>query len=439
MRFKKGDTVEVMDSREMPVSWHIREVVSSGVYTYRVRCVSNGQIIETVPLKSVRPLPPPVQGLENCSAGDIVELFHENSWKPAVILKIMEKKEGNRRKIHLLDETFRKWYLIRLLGSSHELVVNRRNLRIRQAWCGGKWIVMGKGSEAEKEVVASKPSTSNCYRKKIFQASQQIARAEYQSKRYFKDNQDDAMLGESSLVSSRSLKRRNSRSTVVEAQNGRAQKLRAIEKEGMKQRVPSAPLYEKVDVVGYSKEILGETDILASHNNFTSNGHNQMERIKQNDVPGYNLVRSSELNNSDSDASSVGSCSLTKQSPGNYYGQFRSTYYQETDTSCSDAESSNGRETSSLPPKEVFEVSMLHRLELHAYRCTLEALYASGTLSWEQESLLTDLRITLHISNDEHLQELRHLISQLRLDARWFVDSMMIPGLAAFHLALNFG
>lgn len=53
----------------------------------------------------------------------------------------------------------------------------------------------------------------------------------------------------------------------------------------------------------------------------------------------------------------------------------------------------------------------IHRLELRAYRCTLEAFYASGSLSWEQEALLTNLRITLHITNDEHLRELRNLIS----------------------------
>lgn len=59
----------------------------------------------------------------------------------------------------------------------------------------------------------------------------------------------------------------------------------------------------------------------------------------------------------------------------------------------------------------------IHRLESHAYRCTLEALYASGPLSWEQEALLTNLRITLHITNDEHLMELRNLISGPMLEA----------------------
>ncbi|XWS20379.1 hypothetical protein CRYUN_Cryun31cG0096300 [Craigia yunnanensis] len=50
-----------------------------------------------------------------------------------------------------------------------------------------------------------------------------------------------------------------------------------------------------------------------------------------------------------------------------------------------------------------------HRSELHAYRQALEALYASGPLTWEEEEKLTSLRRALNISNDEYLKELRKL------------------------------
>ncbi|KAF2325272.1 hypothetical protein GH714_025984 [Hevea brasiliensis] len=53
----------------------------------------------------------------------------------------------------------------------------------------------------------------------------------------------------------------------------------------------------------------------------------------------------------------------------------------------------------------------IHELEFHAYKSTVQALYASGPLSWEQESLLTNLRLSLHISDEEHLLQLRHLLS----------------------------
>eukprot|EP01018_Ginkgo_biloba_P026189 Gb_31893 [translate_table: standard] len=58
------------------------------------------------------------------------------------------------------------------------------------------------------------------------------------------------------------------------------------------------------------------------------------------------------------------------------------------------------------------EVSQrVHELELYAYRSALRAFYASGPLSWDQEVLLTNLRLSLHVSNDEHLHELRCLCS----------------------------
>jgi hypothetical protein len=53
----------------------------------------------------------------------------------------------------------------------------------------------------------------------------------------------------------------------------------------------------------------------------------------------------------------------------------------------------------------------IHELEFHAYRSTVQALYASGPLSWEQESLLTNLRLSLNISDEEHLLHLRQLLS----------------------------
>lgn len=51
----------------------------------------------------------------------------------------------------------------------------------------------------------------------------------------------------------------------------------------------------------------------------------------------------------------------------------------------------------------------VHALELHAYRSVLKALRACGPLNWQRETLLTDLRLSLNISNDEHRLELAHI------------------------------
>ncbi|KAK4422324.1 hypothetical protein Salat_1814700 [Sesamum alatum] len=387
MRFKKGDKVEVMDTKDVPVSWRAAEILSCSGHTYRVQYdsypdMASIQMVEMVPMKFLRPRPPLVQGVESCIAGDIVEVFYEYSWKIAAILK--------------------------------ELVIDRSAIRMRQTWHNDKWILMGKSSQSGDDLMSSKPSTSNCCQEMNFQVPQFNARTKSRSRKYLMNIQDNAALLGSAATSSRSLKRMSPyNSSIVETHNGHAQKLRKVERESWKQRVVASPVLDKVDAVAYPREILGEKNMHASFN-IIPNGYNQMQRAKENEFLGYSGVKSSELNSSDSDACSVGSCSVTNQSPKNCYGDSMPVDCQEIDTLSSDAESSYGsgsqRRSSFLPPKEELEVS-IRRLELHAYRSTLEALYASGPLSWEQEALLTNLRIMLHISNDEHLNELKHLSS----------------------------
>jgi len=53
----------------------------------------------------------------------------------------------------------------------------------------------------------------------------------------------------------------------------------------------------------------------------------------------------------------------------------------------------------------------VHEKELYTYFSVLRDLHASGPLSWDQEALLTNLRLSLNVSNDEHLFELRRLCS----------------------------
>lgn len=207
---------------------------------------------------------------------------------------------------------------------------------------------------------------------------------------------------------SRSIKRKST--SFNEEHNGHTQKLRAVEKNGRKQGLAVGPVLEKVDAVAHPREILGDKNMHTSIK-LISTGYNQMERVKLNNVLRCPVIRKSRLHRPDNDACSVGSCSVTNQRPNNLEIPSIPLLYEETD--CSDAESFNGsisEKKCSLPLEEEIEVS-IHRLELHAYRRTLEALYASGPLSWEQEAMLTNLRIMLNISNDEHLMELKNLIS----------------------------
>ncbi|XP_051151653.1 uncharacterized protein LOC127265734 [Andrographis paniculata] len=414
MRLGKGEKVEVMNRKDSPVSWHVANILSCNGHNYHVQYDScpvmpNQQMVETVPRKFVRPCPPTVQGLENCGVGDIVEVFHEYAWKNAVILKTLEgKKQVKSKKIPLqVVSALRKQFYVRLLGNSQEFIADGSNIRMRHAWQDGNWILIGKNSRVTEEIVASKPSTSNCYQKTNFQTQQFNRRPRNVPQTNCTNSKDESAFGKSHIISSRSQKRMSPYcSSVVEMHHCRAQKLRVLEKDGEKQRRVAGPILEKVDAVAYPKEYLGEKNMHAS---FKIASFNQEQRAKLTD----NVGAKNSGNSSDSDACSVGSCSITDQNPNNFQIPFALQPFRETDALCSDAEScygSGSERSSSLPPKEEVEIS-IRRLELHAYRRTLEALYASGSLSWEQEALLTNLRIMLHITNDEHLMELKNLIS----------------------------
>lgn len=254
-------------------------------------------------------------------------------------------------------------------------------------------------------------------KKKSLPLAQLDANLEAQDGNSCLGNKSIADLQESRVISARTLKRASPHdSSFAEAYTGNIQKLRAVEKEGDCQRVikrmPSS-LLKKVDAVAYPRENLGETYMHTSSNNQT-NYYDELEKGKSKFVE-CSRGRSLEVNDCDSDICSVGSCSISNDSIGVLSSRILADGCEvDADNTSSDAESFSGHgdeeENTPIPLGEDL-AEKIHRLELHAYHCTLGALYASGPLSWEQEALLTNLRITLHISNDEHLMELRNLKS----------------------------
>ncbi|KZV31656.1 hypothetical protein F511_00460 [Dorcoceras hygrometricum] len=409
MRFRKGDKVEVMNKHESAISWRPAEILSGNGIAYWVQyefyCgFPSEQLVERVPCKLVRPCPPLVQGVEHYVTGDVVEVFYESSWKISAILKVLGGKKGNMNiEIRFQDASLQNQYLVRLLGCSKELIISQADIRMRQTWHDGRWILLEKCCRGGKDVIA----------RMDFEVPEGDGKVTNKPQKYCFTEQDNISFLKLPKISSRPRKRKRLyQSSTTLAFDERVRELREIKKDGKELRLVAAPVLEKVDAVASQREIFGEKNMHPSFN-ITSDGYNQKERRKQNDVPDFSGVRNSEANGSDSDACSVGSCSITDKCPNNYYSHLISQCWRDTDTLSTDAESVCSvieRKRCSLPPKEEIEVN-IRKLELHAYRCTLQVLYASGPLSWEQETLLTNLRIMLHISNDEHLKELKHLLS----------------------------
>lgn len=342
MKFQKGSKVEVMNKTELPTSWCVAEIVSGNRHTYDLRydCYPG---VEKVSREFIRPCPPRLKDLQSCwMAGDIVEVFDDNSWKTATVCKVTDHGR----------------FSVRPHGLPHERNVQISEIRTRQSWQHGQWVPIVKISGSYGDVNA----------------------------KMSEENDNDAGLQESRVVSSKTLKR----ASPFCSSPGNAKKL----KEHGRRLIPNQSL-EKVDAFGL--DCLNEKNF---------NGFYEPKKENLKGFDGFSLARVPEPDNdidNDNDECSIGSCSISS------YGQNKSTspYTKTDDVLSSDAESFN---TSTPIPEEGWKAS-IHRLELHGYRSTLEALYASGPLSWEKEALLTNLRINLHISNDEHLTELRHLIS----------------------------
>lgn len=222
----------------------------------------------------------------------------------------------------------------------------------------------------------------------------------------------EANIHQSCNLNSRNLKR-SFRCCQVEPHEGSAYKYLAAEKEGMSQRVAASPSPKKVEAIASTRQIVGKKYLNASNYYRTPRlSEIGVEREKPNGTHGCLPAVGVEHNDADNIACSVGSCSVNSNSLHEL--PYHSSAFEDNEGCSSDAESScwlGCKEKISLPPTKEEITEKIHSLELHAYRCTIGAFHAAGPLSWEQETLVTDLRISLHISNDEHLIEIKNLMS----------------------------
>ncbi|KAK8682921.1 hypothetical protein V6N13_039000 [Hibiscus sabdariffa] len=420
MRFKKGTRVEVLSRKEVPSgSWHCAEIISGNGHSYKVRYegysdATNKTIVETVSRKAIRPCPPAPAVSDTWVPGDVVEVFDNFSWKMATVLAILEEN----------------YILVRLLGSSMEFKVSKFGVRVRQSWQDNEWVVIGKGSGSCEDVRHGENSTLR-YNQKSSSRFQNTVR---RTNRHVKDEcgpvNTKVNYQDSVMASSRSLKR----GCYSQVSAAAGQKLRAVERNERLYRlvVANPSILEQVDAVAFPRDMLGEKYVHAYNRTGLSEVHG--DRGKRNGAVGCYFAEHLGTNDADSVTCSVGSCSV---SSNNFYRLRHCVStgpIEVVDGECSDAESfcpRGDKEGNCLLSTEEELAAEIHKIELHAYRCTLEALHASGPLSWELETIVTNLRCSLHISNDEHLMELRNLISADRCKTRilWLPWDDLISGI----------
>ena len=195
-------------------------------------------------------------------------------------------------------------------------------------------------------------------------------------------------------------------------------------------------IMEKVDAIAYPhSNNMGEKYMHYSVTNCTNQLY-ESRKEKLSDVTTHVPETIEEPGYSYSNLSSVGSCSVIRDSANSFFNNTLAGPYLEDDDDSlrSDAEyvedldeiqsdmlaghCQSDEDTlcivaESLDVEDLSKEAVaerIHRLELNAYLCTLGVMYASGPLSWEKEELLTNLRISLNISNDEHLMGIKNLV-----------------------------
>ncbi|KAH0449904.1 hypothetical protein IEQ34_020596 [Dendrobium chrysotoxum] len=397
---KKEAEVEVLEKGEEPLgSWRPARILSGNGHTYVVKFDScpleTAVLMNKVPRKALRPRPPPVEA-KNWTCADIVEVFDHGSWKLAEVLRTLDFN----------------MVVTMLLGSSKEIISPYFLLRMPQIWKDNLWVPL------EKEYVkwTNVDVISQSKRRKL---SSQIPRLSVEEKICERLDQCAEKYCDSvEQWHKKSLGRVEKKSwecgppVYPHVRAFRTKK--QIKNKGRCYRLNKKnltnQLFQKVDAVNSPQNFYGEKHMNATFNHETV-GFDQIGMHSNNPIAnaGPNLVVSLDLSDNERTASSVGSCSVINGLRRPLY--HKNSQKQEQCGHVDDAESFCGSPAEPSHFREDEMAETIHWLELDAYRSTLRSLYACGSLSWDQESLLTNLRLALNISNDEHLSELKHLMS----------------------------
>lgn len=362
--------MEVLTKKKVPSGvWRGAEIVADNGESYTVRHYRRpgvlSDVVEKVSVEAVRPCPPRGNGPVIWDVGDIVEVLDNGYWKTAEIQQVMD---GG-------------YYHIHLIGSIDEFRVEKSSIRARQEWLDNRWVLIEKDSGIRKDMIC----------------------------RAFK--KDHAHYGLESAISKSRKRLSPDNSAFVEAQPECVQKRRAIEKDELEiMHGDSYSFNGKVDTCADPREnqVKHNVEILTKKRTaFNNADHKNQDNARC-------LPRTSGSEDCISSVSSIASCSVINAIPERLLSHSSAGCSQDSDSLCSDAESFEcfGVEGGVSACQSKGEYALrVHERELDTYRYILEALYESGPLSWEQEAILTNLRIRLYVSNDEHLMELRRLKS----------------------------
>ncbi|XP_062085166.1 uncharacterized protein LOC133791250 [Humulus lupulus] len=373
MEFKEGSSVEVVREQMGPYGpWYPGCVIGLDGNDYMIRYKflmdNRGKLaVERVQEKNMRPQPPHHdQEKKRWVAGDIAEVFDTQCWRVGKVAKVLRKGR----------------LVVKFYGFIQLKEFNVSCLRTHKLWHEKKWSVLVKVQNNGKEASHSPQTTSNqCWSLVCSDPFQAVCESEICSK------------------------------------NGHVPR-------SLKKRTHDFdPLHEPVS----KNQILGKnfrkrtlkpvagvcSRPLVKNNSFRTFHQIGLANITKPEQETNNWLHCSAQPTKDSNECSVASCSLNESANSTRGSSLKlnEKNFPDSDAESSSLPSFSSKRNTVLPCFGSKLGVDIHNLELQAYKSTVLALYASGPLSWEQESMLTNLRLSLHISNDEHLLQLRHLLA----------------------------
>eukprot|EP01018_Ginkgo_biloba_P022044 Gb_03014 [translate_table: standard] len=423
MKFKEGTAVEVCRRDEGSLgSWFRARIMSADGHRYKVEYehllnTDGRSRTEEALSEAIRPVPPPSEEAGKWVSGewvsgDTIEVYDRYSWKIGKIVKVLPNN----------------FFVIRLLEPFQQKTCHLSNLRPRLFWQDGKWVRTqqvarnqnGAANEFLLDTVRGMPSLAT-----FPQGSHAGEQLQSPIEKIHAGNRNNGKHG-ATFYPQKPLKasvhlNAGKRKSMQSAYDGEA----AAPKKRFTQKLCSRQgavaesalsMLEKVDTIPYPRKHMGKESAYMSLFRDRIIGCSEVEQGKEKvKVHGqHHATKFIETTEAESSHCSVASSSSSYNLSNNLFHSdvkcpIRPVANSPIDDAQSSCECANGRRDEFPSQEEV--AAKVHKLELYAYGSAMRAFYASGPLSWQQEALLTNLRLSLCVSNDEHLLELRRLCS----------------------------
>ncbi|KAF0898606.1 hypothetical protein E2562_008189 [Oryza meyeriana var. granulata] len=436
MRIILWNKVEAWCGKDPPMGgWRLGEVVWGNGHQYKIQWDDTDEVSGRIRRVSVRPPPPPLEIPGDLAAGDLVEVFDLCMWKLAEFVRV---RSGAG------DAAGDGEFTVKIVGSPNAFTVPRSRVRVRQVLTEDDlWVATYKG----EQIPGAREPTS----RPTAAAKRRAAKFVPPAAKHRAGDQFVPPPGASQWA-----KIKRSRHTAdydlvgeVRRVEANSKRIRAMEEEGEELFVGYNNM--EVEVINVNEPPAMFVDKQQKMNGEEGadeagyrGGDSKNDDAKSVSSAGSgssssrSRSRDSE-DSSDSDSDSGDRAAAARSPPGDVQGanqpppqgpqhikeeraddvddrtESRASAMQRRQGFERPAAAAMQRLANERPVAAAAAVSdQIHRLELDAYASLMRVFHATGALTWEKEELLTQLRLQLHISGDEHLQLIRVINGKTR-------------------------